>query len=700
MAEWICPRCSAHNAGNFCTACGQSAPQANSQTEANVPQMSGQQALTQQPLAQTQPQVQPGAQTQRPQPQAQQPQPQAQPQQPQAQPGAQAQQPQFPSRFKTDESYRIHKSYVWLGPLTATILFVLILLANSISAIIEVARAIERGTLQFSPVVGFLILVGSIALLYALMVGLYALAYRNMSYVFEDREFSFYSGIITKRRVHIPYTRVQSVNHRAGIVQRIAGVCTVTIDTAGGAANKAVRVPYLSLGVAEGMRVELFMRKAATAAGMEWAVVYDPTLDPTLNEGIAVNGAAQSSVPLPPQQMQPAFAGAPVAPGAAPQQSGDNILDSTVGELNEWRGVFGGAVAGLEPVSFERKLNNSELVLTSVSHSMPLVVAVAIGLSIVVTFGGIILGDAEAAAFMGPIFALITIGSTLLSYFFGVLSIAISYGGFSVRRRGSRIEVERGLLQRVFSGIDVDRVQSIEIRQSFIRRLLGYCEVSLGRIGAASESGSNSNSNSNLDARGLVIHPFVKVDKVDEIIDGLIPELADRPHNEQLQGLASVATRRALVRGCLLYNGALWTVVVATVGMLLINQFFVPSTRTVRQFVEGLGPGYVVLVIVCVLITAAAAVHAVLWARHSGYAITHNYVAIRNDGLSTQFVIVPRQKIQSGNTRSNPFQRRLDLATMVVTTAAGTSSTSTRLLDVSQAEGDAYLEWLKPRHVA
>ena len=115
---------------------------------------------------------------------------------------------------------------------------------------------------------------------------------------------------------------------------------------------------------------------------------------------------------------------------------------------------------------------------------------------------------------------------------------------------GSRIEVERGLLARDFSGIDIARVQSIEVRQSFIRRIIGYCELSLGRIDAAGEQNSGNN-NSKANTKGLVIHPFVKLDRVDEIIDGLMPEYADRPHREECTSLPKPALRRALLRRCI-----------------------------------------------------------------------------------------------------------------------------------------------------
>ena len=55
----------------------------------------------------------------------------------------------------------------------------------------------------------------------------------------------------------MPYKRVQSVDMRAGLLQRIVGVCTLEIDTAGGSSNKAILVPYLTKSDAEALRAEL-----------------------------------------------------------------------------------------------------------------------------------------------------------------------------------------------------------------------------------------------------------------------------------------------------------------------------------------------------------------------------------------------------------------------------------------------------------
>ena len=73
------------------------------------------------------------------------------------------------------------------------------------------------------------------------------------------------------------------------------------------------------------------------------------------------------------------------------------------------------------------------------------------------------------------------------------------------------------------------------------------------------------------------------------------------------------------------------------------------------------------------------------------------YLAIHNNGLSTETVFLPRAKVQDVFTRTNPFQRMAGVTTIEARTAAGVSSTVTQLWDVAEEDGWAWLEWLKPR---
>ena len=637
MARWFCPQCGQENDGNFCTACGTAIPQPLRRAAESGQVVSS----------------------------------------PQSSP--------FVVTFETGRHYKVHKSYVWLGPVVAVLAVAIVTLANSMPGIMQGVAALQDSDVHIPVFAAVLGVVVGLIVLYGIVLAIYALAYKNMSYVFDEREFSFYSGIITKRRTHIPYARVQSVNHRATIVQRLAGVCSVSIDSAGGASNKALRVPFLRLETAERLRVDLFVRKAAVEAGMEHAVAYDPNADTA-----SIAGAQIEAI-----RMQEGRAQVPVAPGAplagAPRGSVEQV-DTVGGVVGDWRGAYGGLVAGLEPASYELGLSNHELILTSVSHSTPLTIAIVLGLSFLVSIGSIaFVGDSFSrtmVAFMVPII----LGTVLVSWLLGVIGTAISFGNFRARRRGSRIEVERGLLQRDFSGIDIARVQSVEIRQSLIRRMIGYCEISLGRINAGGDEGGKQNNSSS--TRGLVVHPFVKIDRVDEIIDGLAPELHDRPRIEELAKLPAPAFRRSILRRCVWYNAGLYVLIALGVLVALVNGApgGIPATAT-RGFYGMVG----IVAAVCVVYTVGRAVGAVFWARGSGYTWNRSYLMLFNDGLSVERVIIPRQKSQSGSTRNNPFQRRLSLTGIAAMTAAGTRSTSVKLIDVPAEVGTAYLEWLKPR---
>ena len=596
--------------------------------------------------------------------------------------------PQEPPR------HHVHHIYIWLGSIQAGAAIFFVVLVSGFSGFVG---ALADGETIGDDLPLLMLVIGAIVLGLVLIIGLVALfqwlSYKHLYYIIGPEEFNLYSGIFNKKRVHVPYQRIQSVDQRASLLQRVFGVCTVSIDTAGGSNNKAVQVPYVQKSQAEQLRTELFARKQYATAVQEGMAPQEA----------AVAVAAASGVVLP----QAGAAGQAAVAGSA-GQAPHNVLDAPAEIWTDVRGVFGGSAVDTGKVTYEYGLTNKELLFTGLSNNTAFVLVIL----------GILGGAAQFASQMAPVLTgmvdplvgqfmllsgqlfggnLVAAGVALVlviaavMWLLSIVGSAISFGGFRACRRDNRIEVERGLLQHQFQGVSVDRVQSVIVKQSFIRRLLGYCELSLGKIDAAAESSDEQQKSL---SQGLVVHPFVKMSRVPEILAGLVPEFAGVP--VESTPVAPVALRRALIRRGIIQGTGLWLAVIIAIGQLCSNAFIVPDgDGVIALFYINTGAfiGYAL----CLVLFVLDLVGAVLWFRGSGFAYNEHFMQVSNGGFARETVSFPRKKIQFGYTKTNPFQRRARTATVSARTAAGVGGTTIRLIDVCEEDARSWLDWLKPR---
>lgn len=620
-----------------------------------------------------QPNVQPGVQPGTPSAQ----QPAAQPmQQPNPRSAAQpAQQPQ---------KYHVHNSYIWLGTIRSLFAVIVVfgiavissggsLLSDPdvMSAVSAGASAIGGASLGII-VAGWLMAGVILLVLIGVVLLIHVLAYKNLYFMLDANEFSLYSGIITKRRVHVPYDRVQSVDARASLLQRIFGIRTLYIDTAGGASNKAIIVPYLTKQQAEWLTNELYGRKRSAAA-------------------------------------------VPVQAPAQPAQG--NVLDFGTQAWNEVGGVFAGQPVQQAAPTYEMGLSNKELFLAGISNNTSFVIMVLGFLGVVAQIVGMAFelfpseSDAVISAFaeqsanlmlsVGTVLSIATLIVVLaIIWLLSGVAHCISYGGFRARRVGDRIEVERGLLQHTRQSISIQRVQAVVVKQSTIRRLIGYCEVSLDKIDA--QSGDDSNNNNNLNNSGVVVHPFCKLADVPAVLAGLVPEYAGTPMGKT--PLPAVSTRRAITRRCILQGLGFWLAAAMAITQIVCNIVLAPESVGLgaeaadAAFALGIVNNVAIGVyILAVVIFVLEVVSAVLWARESGFSVNERFMKVVNGGLSREERSFLRNKIQFGYTKTNPFQRMSNVATIMARTAAGVGGTNVELKDVSSTDADAWLQWLRPR---
>jgi putative membrane protein len=561
--------------------------------------------------------------------------------------------------------HRIHPSYIITSAARVFLTLFISAVVGGISSLYALAESLQQ-----SDSIIMLIVVGGILLVFVIILGIVVLVswlyYRRFSWEITESDIHIYSGIFMKQQVHIPFYRVQSIDFNAGLIERLLGVVRLKIETAGGSSNKGVLIPALKLGEAEALRAEAFSRKhvqaSAAAASADKA-----------------DGQALSAPSL-------------------PRESGvKGALHEIENAGSALRGVFAGDYQESTRVEYEYGLSLKELLLSAVSSdTIPVYFLLVLGalsqappfLQLVVpefSMGSYLSQALEASLpYLVAAVAVVMLVVVVLAF----LRTAISYGGFKARRRGGRIEVERGLLSRQYKGVAIGRVQAVQVRQGLIRRLMGYAQLKLLTIDSADASNSQQNSVPQL-AHGMVVHPFVKAAQVDAILSGLLPEFDGRPSLGQLCGLVPRALRRSFMRRFLfpmLAAGAALLTVALLVPPLMPAEF--------RKFTDW---ALLALVAVFCVASAVCLVGSVLWYRHAGYAYNRSMLVVRQGAFSIETHIVPRRKLQWSATLQNPFQRLGGLASIMTCTAAGIGGTRLVLRDLTLEAATGFLEWTRPQ---
>lgn len=591
--------------------------------------------------------------------------------------------------------HRLHPSYVALSALRAIASIILVAFISMLSILSTLTIAAE--TLFFVVVIAL-----SIIVLLVLVAVFSYLSYKRFLWEITDNDIHIYSGIIFKQQVHIPFQRVQSIDFQAGIIERILGIVKLKIETAGGAANKATLIPALKLNQAEALRSEVFARKQVSVRQQETAlqqkiaekraaqtVAAAPRFDPQ---------TGQPLVPAEPQPAAPRFdpqTGALLAPAAL--GAADSFVREVGDETAKLRGVFAESYEESAVVEYEYGLTAKELLLSAISSDNNAVVfVVLIGLvsqasQIVGLFG--LEGVAEQAvnyAFNHYLLPTIIGGAIfifVLTFVLGIISTLVTYGGFKVRRRGGRIEVEHGLLARQYRGVAVTRVQSIEVKEGFIRRRFGYAQLKLLTVDTI-DPGSSQQNGAAAQSAGLLIHPFVKRDRIEGILAGLTPEFDARPSQAEFKSLPKVSRRRSINRL------AVWPTLLYAALSVVITLILVLVPGVPQNLVSPILFALWGLVAFLFILHLGAAL---LWYRHAAYACTSSVLTIRQGSYGQVTTIIPRKKIQWAKTHQNPFQRLSKVATISATTAAGIAGTATSLRDLQLEDADAFIDWVRPR---
>ena len=487
----------------------------------------------------------------------------------------------------------------------------------------------------------------------ALSVVSSVITWRTRTWELTDAGIMLRSGLVTSKQLQVPYEHIHTVNMSSNLAERVLGLMTLDLDTgAASSEGEATRIRGLQAGMAEALREELFRRKAAMLA----------------DQGLDARTAA-------PDASAEADDGAsPTAPAPSPDACYTLTTAQLVfAALTEARVVAQAAAFLILIVQGINLLQESALVnLSDVAGDIAVLpVALLVG----------------AAALL---LALALVVGFAVSF---VMSL-IGFAGYRAERAGGRISVERGLLSRTSHTVALERIQSISIRQGIIRQLIGYAEVRASVVGAIGSSDETST------ADGVVLHPFIRLTEVDAFLASIAPDFSVvktgrvcfDSSSEELEEIGLVRLPRAAARR-LAFRTAMKSlalaVALAGAGVFLAHVLLAGESWSMVRLTIG-----ALLVVMGVAVVARMILSAVLRYRDSRIGHDRARLVMVVGGVKRRTEVVLRARLQHATASASPFQRRVQVATFMTRTAA---TGDLALRDVSAADADALLVWIRPR---
>ena len=245
-------------------------------------------------------------------------------------------------------------------------------------------------------------------------------------------------------------------------------------------------------------------------------------------------------------------------------------------------------------------------------------------------------------AVTAPVAAVAAVGVT--AAISGALAVT-NYYGFRLSRGADELHYERGLLQRFSGTIPLEKVQTLAVSENAIARRLGYASLAVETAGPATgEAGQQS------------AIPLAERDRVVDLAHSVAafePLEFERPPGR--------ARQRYAVR-----YGA--------VAVLVLIGVFAADRATSLPFAWYAA---------AVLLPAAPVAAHLKWV-NLGYDVQPEYVVLREGFWTRTTTVVPYYRVQTVLDSRTVFQRRRDLATLVVDTAgtSGLTGGQPRALDI------------------
>ncbi|WP_245831019.1 PH domain-containing protein [Sediminibacillus massiliensis] len=283
-------------------------------------------------------------------------------------------------------------------------------------------------------------------------------------YEWKDRTFHIHKGIFIKQTSAIPFSKIQNVTRKTSFFHKMAGLTSLTFETAMDGKDDAIHFEILSKQHA-GYLIELVQLKEKGFQESEADSTDEEVVD------CPENDVKQEDVHVPTRTVH-----------FTPQRKDLWKASFTSLSFLAIIPVIAGVMDYLEP--FLPDANQAE------------------GL-----FRGLIKS--------GWLLFIIIVIAIIVAVIFGVARTFIHYGKYEISSDASHIYIDRGILDESYFAIEKRKVQGLEMQQTWLKRIFGLAEVKL--ISSSNPGSGDGTVNVNS------LYPFLPMKQAYQLIEDLLP---------------------------------------------------------------------------------------------------------------------------------------------------------------------------------
>ncbi len=251
--------------------------------------------------------------------------------------------------------------------------------------------------------------------------------------------------------------------------------------------------------------------------------------------------------------------------------------------------------------------------------------------------------------------ALVVFSVLLVAWAVSVLLTFINYYDFTIRIEDEEIIITRGLLEKKKITIPLTRIQGIRLVENPLRQLTGYATVTVDSAGGSMAEKDET----------IRLLPLIKKTEINPILEEIFPEFQLQPSFQRVPN----KSRKFFYRLDLL-----WIIPVAAA----VIYFFYPY---------GL---------LSLLLIPASFGLGVWQKKTAGFYIEETQLVAQYRLFSRVTVWMEKRRIQSMTARTTYFQKKSDVASIVVTIKSGVGGAETVIPHIEKVDSEKLLSWYEP----